>query len=791
MCRTHDASGACVSCYAGYDLNNGACVYSSSNTAKPADLGCKTWDWTNQKCLACSNNWVFNSNGVCIPVSDNCQSHSASGACTACFVGYDLVNGTCVYSSSNTAKPADLGCKTWDWTNQVCLACSNNWVFNNKGACVPVSDNCQSHDASGACTACYVGYDLVNGTCVYSSSNTAKPADLGCKTWDWTNQKCLACSNNWVFNTKGACIPVADLCASHDASGACLSCFVGYDLSNGQCVYSPSNNAKPADLGCKTWDWTNQKCLACSNNWVFNSNGVCVPVSDMCQSHDASGACTACYRGYDLVNGTCVYSSSNTAKPADLGCKTWDWTNQKCLACSNNFVFNSNGVCVPVSDLCASHDASGACLSCFVGYDLSNGQCVYSPSNNAKPADLGCKTWDWTNQKCLACSNNWVFNTKGACIPVSDLCASHDASGACLSCFVGYDLTNGQCVYSPSNNAKPADLGCKTWDWTNQKCLACSNNWVFNSNGVCVPVSDMCQSHDASGACTACYRGYDLVNGTCVYSSSNTAKPADLGCKTWDWTNQVCLTCSNNWVFNNKGACVPVSDLCASHDASGACLSCFVGYDLTNGQCVYSSSNTAKPADLGCKTWDWTNQKCLACSNNWVFNSNGACVPVSDLCASHDASGACLSCFVGYDLSNGQCVYSPSNNAKPADLGCKTWDWTNQKCLACSNNWVFNSNGVCVPVSDNCKSHNSAGACLTCYIGYDLVNGTCVYSSSNTAKPADLGCKTWDWTNQKCLACSNNWVFNTKGACIPVSDLCASHDASGACLSCFVGYDLS
>jgi hypothetical protein len=102
-------------------------------------------------------------------------------------------------------------------------------------------------------------------------------------------------------------------------------------------------------------------------------------------------------------------------------------------------------------------------------------------------------------------------------------------------------LNNGQCVYSASNTAKPADLGCKTWDWTNQKCLACSNNWVFNSKGVCVPVSDMCQSHDASGACTACYKGYDLVNGTCVFSASNNAHPADLGCKTWDWNNQVCL----------------------------------------------------------------------------------------------------------------------------------------------------------------------------------------------------------------------------------------------------------
>ena len=193
-------------------------------------------------------------------------------------------------------------------------------------------------------------------------------------------------------------------------------------MKDGQCVFSASNNAQPVDLGCKVWDWDNQKCLECSTNWVFNSKGVCVPVSDQCKTSDASGACSSCYKGYDLVKGQCVFSASNNAQPADLGCKTWDWDSQKCLECSTNWVFNSQGVCVPVSDQCRTSDASGACLSCFKGYDLIKGQCVFSASNNAQPADLGCSTWDWDNQKCLLCSTNWVFNSKGVCVPVSDQC---------------------------------------------------------------------------------------------------------------------------------------------------------------------------------------------------------------------------------------------------------------------------------------------------------------------------------------------------------------------------------
>jgi len=183
-----------------------------------------------------------------------------------------------------------------------------------------------------------------------------------------------------------------------------------------------------------------------------------------------------------------------------------------------------------------------------------------------------------------------------------------------------FTLKLGQCLYSDSNNAKPSDLGCGVWDWDNQKCLKCSNNWVFNSKNVCVPASDQCASHDASGACLTCYKGYDLKDGQCLYSDSNNAKPSDLGCGLWNWNEQVCLKCSNNWIFNNNKKCVPVADQCASNDQKGNCLTCYKGYDLKEGLCLFSESNNAKPADLGCGLWDWDNQKCLKCSNNWFAN---------------------------------------------------------------------------------------------------------------------------------------------------------------------------
>ena len=33
----------------------------------------------------------------------------------------------------------------WDWDNQVCLSCSKDWTFNGDKKCVPVSDQCKTH----------------------------------------------------------------------------------------------------------------------------------------------------------------------------------------------------------------------------------------------------------------------------------------------------------------------------------------------------------------------------------------------------------------------------------------------------------------------------------------------------------------------------------------------------------------------------------------------------------------------------------------------------------------------
>ena len=469
-----------------------------------------------------------------------------------------------------------------------------------------------------------------------------------------------------------------------------MKCYQGFVLNNGVCELAPG--VKPSDLGCRLWDWNNQVCLSCSTNWVFNQNGVCVPVSDQCRTFNQQGQCVSCYQGYDLANGACIVSPSYTAKPSDLGCKLWDWNKQVCLTCSQWWVRSATtNACVPVSDLCKDYNIiNGQCTVCYQGFNLNNGVCAPIDLAGVKVPDVGCRTWDWQNKVCLACSTNWVL-INNVCVPVSDQCATFNSTtGNCVTCYKGYNLSQGRCVIIDLTLVVNPDKGCKDWNWDARICLSCSDRWFMNSQGVCVPVSDLCMKADQNGQCQSCYKGYNLVNGVCQLSPSNTAAPKDLGCKTWDWDKQICLACSTNWVLI-KGACVPVSDQCASHDANGACTGCFKGYDLVNGVCQFSTFNTAKPSDLGCATWDWDKQICLKCSNRWHFNSNNKCIPVEDNCNSYDqASGTCTSCFAGYLVSSGQCVRQ----------------------------------------NPLCKSIDTAGSCTACYSGYILLNGTCTKISS-------------------------------------------------------------
>lgn len=289
-------------------------------------------------------------------------------------------------------------------------------------------------------------------------------------------------------------------------------------------------------FGCKTWQ--QGLCIECSFGYIFNNNGVCCEIDRNCETFNRDvGVCEHCYTGFYInSNGTCTAYGSNDA--ALQGCGKWN--NGQCVACSPKYYFGSNGACEAVSDQCRDWNrTTGVCTDCYFGYILNDGACVVDPSA-PRSTDVNANPYcsKWGTNGCETCAERTFFNANGICQRVNDECWTWDpVDGLCLTCYKGYDLVNGSCLYSSANVAATTDPGCRTWE--SGVCLECSLRWVFNALGFCSPVQDVCRTFDNIGLCLTCYRGYSLINGTCVWSSENNAAPSDPGCKTWN--NTICI----------------------------------------------------------------------------------------------------------------------------------------------------------------------------------------------------------------------------------------------------------
>lgn len=184
----------------------------------------------------------------------------------------------------------------------------------------------------------------------------------------------------------------------------------------------------------------------------------------------------------------------------------------------------------------------------------------------------------------------YFFNADGVCTPVSDHCRSWDLNGSCTACYYGYDLTKGECGTSinfPGKLQVAENPLCKAW--RGDTCVECASRSYFNAAGLCMAVSDFCQTWDKhDGFCLTCYKGYELKsNSKCVLSPLETFTDTDPGCQTWK--EDACINCSKNWVFGEEGYCIPVSGLCKTSEGL-ACTSCYKGYTLDKGQCTVNAN---------------------------------------------------------------------------------------------------------------------------------------------------------------------------------------------------------
>ena len=96
------------------------------------------------------------------------------------------------------------------------------------------------------------------------------------------------------------------------------------------------------------------------------------------------------------------------------------------------------------------------------------------------------------------------------------------------------------------------------------------------------------------------------------------------------------------------------------------------------------------------------------------------------------------------------------------------------------------SGGSCLQVNPLCNTFDpNFGTCLSCYRGYNLVNGNCTVSSQPSSA---ANCR--NFTNGVCVQCSNRF-FTLNGVCTPVNDYCNTYnEVNGNCTSCYQGFVL-
>ena len=475
-------------------------------------------------------------------------------------------------------------------------------------------------------------------------------------------------------------------------------------------------------------------------------------MNPLCATWDANGGCLTCYSGYSICENGCVMLESCAPNGTyDPNCRRT--VNGTCQECSFGFYFNQNGICTQISPFCKTNSNNGTCLSCYAGYGLSYGNCVLLP--NPSGNNPYCTTWQGTI--CVNCSaSSWKNGT--TCVPFDAMCrTSNTYNGQCLSCYSGYTLVNNNCVII--QGTIPYDLLCRQWNSAGV-CIQCAQK-AYYQNNMCVAVDELCRTFDSNnGRCLSCYVGYNLTqSGKCVV-----VPPVDTNtnqyCAIWNGT--ICVQCAQNSYFNSARICIPSNPYCATTGSNQICLSCYIGYVLQNGNCTVPPPDTYNPNPF-CSTFN--GPICLQCVPR-SYNRSGTCTAVNTLCRTwSNTTGACQSCYNGYILQNGLCVIDNTYiNNNPL---CRSFNGS--VCVACATR-SYLVNGICIAVNDQCNTWNSYnGQCTSCYNGYALNNGQCVYIAPPVQPPGpsanfDIYCSRNGY-NGECTQCFYGFKL-VSGRCV-------------------------
>lgn len=119
LCRSfNNVNGLCLSCYNGYNLNNGSCLSGSG----AVDPNCQTF--TNGTCSQCYGGYYYKRSTLsCLLNSKNCSNYDGDGNCIACYGGYYVNKGEC--------EIIDPLCANFNQQTKLCQGCYGGYTLTN------------------------------------------------------------------------------------------------------------------------------------------------------------------------------------------------------------------------------------------------------------------------------------------------------------------------------------------------------------------------------------------------------------------------------------------------------------------------------------------------------------------------------------------------------------------------------------------------------------------------------------------------------------------------------------
>ncbi|ELP87659.1 glutamine/asparagine-rich protein pqn-25, putative [Entamoeba invadens IP1] len=376
---------------------------------------------TNNKItgVVCHSDFL-NDNGECFSLVINCGTYNKNNKCVLCKSGYVLNdNSKCISSET---------CLYGTITN--CYKCQNGYIRNNN-ECV-FDTKCQYSDGS-VCIKYHAG----------NSYNKCESCASNCTLCGYN--LCFICNNNFILNNETLCVKKIDVVSNKVLIIGCNDMFY---IDNGVCntCLSKFENSLNCDkhntISCEV-NYTityEKKCeyFICQNETFTEQNGMFI-----------------------LEKDKCVYIVNN-----------------KCVECENKYILNINRTCVNITNdtsttVCVTY-YKYACISCAVGYYLSNARCYLCSEN--------CTSCHESGTKCLSCKSGFYQSDIYQCQPSTELLNKCDnvstITTGCYQCKDQYYRVGMDCL--------KCLLNCSTCN-TKNKCLACNLTNYKTNSGDCLP----------------------------------------------------------------------------------------------------------------------------------------------------------------------------------------------------------------------------------------------------------------------------------------------------------------